>query len=64
MFIPKRVVPRLQELTSDEVTDLFACVHAAVPVLEGHYEAVASNVAIQDGYYAGKLILFGCGIWL
>jgi bis(5'-adenosyl)-triphosphatase len=53
MFIPKRVVPRLFELTSEEVSDLFASVHKAVPLLEGHYSALASNIAIQDGLHAG-----------
>lgn len=56
LMIPKRVVPRLAELTADEVSDLFSCVHHVAPILERNYGAEALNIAIQDGKASGQSV--------
>ena len=56
LILPRRVVPRLAGLTDDEATDLFALVRRVQPVLERHYGATASTVAVQDGPDAGQSV--------
>ena len=38
------------------MTDLFASVHKVAPLLEGHYNSKALNIAIQDGKEAGQSV--------
>ena len=47
LVVPKRVCPRVADLSSDEVADLFASVHRVGPVLEQYYDCSAMNIAIQ-----------------
>jgi bis(5'-adenosyl)-triphosphatase len=56
-MIPKRVVPRMAELTAEEVSDLFRSVHHVAPILERSYGAEALNIAIQDGPASGQSVL-------
>jgi diadenosine tetraphosphate (Ap4A) HIT family hydrolase len=56
LVIPKRVEPRLGNLSPDEVTDLFQSVYKIQPVLERHYGTSACNIAIQDGKDAGQSV--------
>lgn len=53
---PKRVVPRLADMTKDEVTDLFQAVHRIGPVIEKVYKGTALTVALQDGNAAGQSV--------
>jgi len=56
LFVSKRNVPRLSDLSKEEVTDLYCSVHTAIPVLEKQYNARSSNVAMQDGADAGQSV--------
>jgi bis(5'-adenosyl)-triphosphatase len=56
LIIPKRVCPRLNDLTPEEVSDLFATVHKVAPVIERHYQGDGLNIAIQDGVSAGQTV--------
>ena len=38
---------RFHELTSEEVSDLFHCVHCIAPLLQQHYNATSLTIAIQ-----------------
>ena len=53
---PLRSVPRLSDLTSTEVCDLFLTVQRVSRMLERVYEASALNVAMQDGVDAGQSV--------
>lgn len=56
LVIPKRVTPRFQELTPDEVIDLYTSVHSISKRLENAYNADALNIAMQDGVHAGQSV--------
>ena len=56
LVISTRVVPRLNQLTSDEYSDLFQTVRVVQGMIEKHYNASACNVAIQDGKAAGQSV--------
>ncbi|OCF34645.1 bis(5'-adenosyl)-triphosphatase [Kwoniella heveanensis CBS 569] len=56
LIVPKRVVPRLADLNSNEVTDLFLAVQHVGKVLEGVYKAKALTVSLQDGAVAGQSV--------
>ncbi|GAA5979050.1 hypothetical protein JCM10908_002787 [Rhodotorula pacifica] len=56
LVVPTRVVPRLRDLTADEVTDLFQSVHQISKVIEIEYKAQALNIALQDGPMAGQSV--------
>jgi bis(5'-adenosyl)-triphosphatase len=56
LVIPKRVVSRFQDLTSEEVTDLWSSVHKIGPTLERHLGCSAMNLAIQDGRDSGQSV--------
>jgi bis(5'-adenosyl)-triphosphatase len=51
-----RVVPRFEDLTKDEVADLFQCVHAIAPKLQAQFNATSLTIAIQDGKDAGQTV--------
>jgi bis(5'-adenosyl)-triphosphatase len=53
---PRRVVPRLSELSSEEVTDLFLTVQRVGRMVEKVYGATALNIALQDGSDAGQSV--------
>lgn len=56
LFVSKRNVPRLADLSKDEVQDLYSAVHTAVPILEKQYDACACNIAMQDGLHSGQSV--------
>lgn len=56
LVIPKRVEPRVMDLTIDEYSDLFASVRFIAPRLEKHYSAQALNISIQDGVESGQSV--------
>lgn len=53
---PRRVVPRLSDLSSEEVSDLFLTVQRVARMIEKTYDASAMNVALQDGVDAGQSV--------
>ncbi|KAI9797770.1 MAG: hypothetical protein M1825_005704 [Sarcosagium campestre] len=53
---PLRPIPRLYNLTSAEVADLFATVQKVGRMVERVYGAQALNVAVQDGQAAGQSV--------
>lgn len=56
LVIPKRVVPRLTELSRDEVSDLFLSTQVVGRVVERVYEGTSLTVAVQDGPHAGQSV--------
>ena len=56
MVSPLRVVPRLSDLSQDEVTDLFLTVQRVARMLERVYHASSLNIALQDGIDAGQSV--------
>ncbi|KAI9875494.1 MAG: hypothetical protein M1830_008413 [Pleopsidium flavum] len=53
---PRRVVPRLADLSQAEVSDLFMTVQRVGRMVERVYKATSLNVAIQDGQDAGQSV--------
>ena len=53
---PRRVVPRLADLTLPEITDLFATVQRVGRMVERVFGASALNIAVQDGPDAGQTV--------
>ncbi|KAK7541984.1 HIT-like domain-containing protein [Phyllosticta citribraziliensis] len=56
LVCPRRVVPRLSQLSAAEVSDLFLAVQRVSRMIERVYAADALNVAIQDGVAAGQSV--------
>ncbi len=56
LVCPQRVAPRLSDLTSDEVSDLFLTVQRVSRVVERVYRASGLNIAMQDGADAGQSV--------
>ncbi|KZV90895.1 diadenosine 5',5'''-P1,P4-tetraphosphate asymmetrical hydrolase [Exidia glandulosa HHB12029] len=56
LVIPTRVVPRLADLTAEEVSSLFSAVQRVGSVVQTAYGADALTVACQDGKAAGQSI--------
>ncbi|CDM37305.1 hypothetical protein DTO013E5_7568 [Penicillium roqueforti] len=53
---PRRVVPRVTDLTPDETSDLFLTVRRVGRMVERVYGATSLNIAIQDGADAGQSV--------
>ncbi|KAL2788676.1 HIT-like domain-containing protein [Aspergillus keveii] len=53
---PRRVVPRVSDLTVTETTDLFLTVRRVGRMIERVYGATSLNIAIQDGTEAGQSV--------
>lgn len=53
---PRRIVPRVSDLTIDETTDLFLTVRKVGRMIERVYGATSLNIAIQDGVDAGQSV--------
>lgn len=53
---PQRVVPRVGDLSSAEVSDLFLTVQKVGRMIERVYGGSALNIAIQDGVAAGQSV--------
>lgn len=56
LVCPVRRVPRLNQLTDQETTDLFLTVKRVSAMLERVFKADALNVAVQDGVEAGQSV--------
>eukprot|EP00560_Eucampia_antarctica_P001767 CAMPEP_0197837476 /NCGR_PEP_ID=MMETSP1437-20131217/32252_1 /TAXON_ID=49252 ORGANISM="Eucampia antarctica, Strain CCMP1452" /NCGR_SAMPLE_ID=MMETSP1437 /ASSEMBLY_ACC=CAM_ASM_001096 /LENGTH=206 /DNA_ID=CAMNT_0043444545 /DNA_START=138 /DNA_END=758 /DNA_ORIENTATION=- len=56
LVIPKRVVPRLSELNTEEYQDLWESVRIVQQALDKHYSAGGFNVAVQDGKSSGQSV--------
>lgn len=53
---PRRLVPRFNDLSQQEVQDLFATVQRVSRTIERVFAASALNIAIQDGQDAGQSV--------
>ena len=53
---PVRPVKRFADLTHNEVSDLFICVHRIGPVLQEVYSSTALTIVVQDGKDAGQTV--------
>ncbi|EYE97649.1 HIT family protein [Aspergillus ruber CBS 135680] len=53
---PRRIVPRVADLTPSETTDLFLTVRRVGRMIERVYGASSLNIAIQDGVDAGQSV--------
>ena len=53
---PRRATPRLSDLTSTELADLFLTVQRVGRMIERVYNATSLNIAIQDGADAGQSV--------
>lgn len=56
LICPLRPLPRLADLSREEITDLFLTVQKVQKTLKRLYKAEAFNVAIQDGEAAGQSV--------
>jgi bis(5'-adenosyl)-triphosphatase len=56
LVIPKRIVPKLSQLTNEEYDDLWRSVRTIQNALESCYQAGGFNVAVQDGKVAGQSV--------
>lgn len=53
---PRRVTPRLSDLTHTEVTDLFLTVQRVGRMIQRVYNGTSLNIAMQDGADAGQSV--------
>lgn len=53
---PRRVVPRIHDLTPAETSDMFQTVRRVGRMIERVYDASSLNVAVQDGVDAGQSV--------
>ena len=53
---PRRIIPRLADLTETEVADLFITVQQVARMIERVYKGTSLNVAMQDGVDAGQSV--------
>ncbi|KAJ6014025.1 Histidine triad (HIT) protein [Penicillium herquei] len=56
LISPRRVVPRVSDLTPAETTDLFLTVRRVGRMVERVYGASSLNIAVQDGVHAGQSV--------
>lgn len=56
LVIPRRVTPRLSDLSHAELSDLFVTVQRVGRMVERVYEASSLNIALQDGPEAGQSV--------
>ena len=56
LVCPRRVVPRVSNLTADETSDLFLTVRRVGRMVERVYGGSSLNIAIQDGVNAGQSV--------
>jgi bis(5'-adenosyl)-triphosphatase len=56
LICPQRVVPRLADLSPEEISDLFLSVQKVTRVLAGVYKASGSTISLQDGPVAGQSV--------
>ena len=56
LVMPKRVVPRVAQLTFDELGDLWYLAQQMSIMLESKHGSQSTTFAIQDGRYAGQTV--------
>ena len=56
LVAPVRCVPRMSQLSPEEISDLFAIVYKVTPVVEKVYGASSTTIVVQDGKDAGQTI--------
>ncbi|KAJ3411335.1 hypothetical protein HDV05_002356 [Chytridiales sp. JEL 0842] len=56
LLIPRRVVPRFQDLNPTEVSDLFTSVQKVGSVVEREFGGSSLTISIQDGVEAGQTV--------
>ncbi|ODM17700.1 hypothetical protein SI65_06488 [Aspergillus cristatus] len=56
LVCPRRIVPRVSDLSPSETTDLFLTVRRVGRMIERVYGASSLNIAIQDGVDAGQSV--------
>ncbi|KAJ5484076.1 ADP-ribose diphosphatase [Penicillium diatomitis] len=56
LISPRRVVPRVSDLTPAETSDLFLTVRRVGRMIERYYGAASLNIAVQDGVHAGQSV--------
>jgi diadenosine tetraphosphate (Ap4A) HIT family hydrolase len=56
MVIPKKLRPRVEDMTREEAVDLFALAHLISKKLERQYNCTSLNFGCQDGAESGQSI--------
>lgn len=56
LIIPKRIVPKISQLETNEYIDLWDTARIVQNMLEQHHDAQGFNIAIQDGKAAGQSV--------
>jgi len=56
LVMPQTIVPTLEELSTEEYTDLWLTVREVQSALKQHFASQAFNVAVQDGREAGQSV--------
>ena len=56
LIIPKRIVPKISQLETNQYTDLWDIACIALNMLEQHHDTKSYNIAIQDGKAAGQSV--------
>jgi len=56
LVIPNRAVPRLKDLSGEEIADVFLTANTVGKVLEGVYNSESLTIAVQDGPAAGQTV--------
>ncbi|CAO3696921.1 unnamed protein product [Umbelopsis ramanniana] len=56
LVIPRRVIPRFAEMTSDEATDMILSAQTIGKVIEKEFDASSLTMAMQDGPQAGQTV--------
>jgi bis(5'-adenosyl)-triphosphatase len=56
MVIPRRIIPRFAEMTSDEATDMILSAQRIGKVIEKEFDATSLTMAMQDGPQAGQTV--------
>jgi bis(5'-adenosyl)-triphosphatase len=56
LISPRRPAKRFEDLTAEEVSDLWCLAQRVGKTLEGHYGASSLTLAIQDGPAAGQTV--------
>lgn len=52
----RRCVPRLKDLTPEEIVEFFLTVCKCQRMLEAYYKTTSSTVTVQDGEFAGQTV--------
>ncbi|KAF9518907.1 hypothetical protein BS47DRAFT_166474 [Hydnum rufescens UP504] len=56
LVIPNRIVPRLRDLSPEEIADAFQTASRIGSVIEQAFEAESLTIAVQDGPAAGQTV--------